>query len=349
MITRRHFVGGLAAAAAAGVTFPRSLFAQDPVTYSDRWGDILPTRPLSRHEDEHVTFAGLGGQHYRKLDPSLYEPAIEAAMAGGVRFYDTATNYGRDQQSEKLYGTHLTPKYRDEIFLMTKSASRNAEGAKRDLDRSLANMKTDRIDLWQIHTLESVEDVENRFNNGVIDVFLEAKAAGKARYIGFTGHKDYRAHLRMLELLKEKGVDLDACQMPINVVDPHYDSFIVNVFPILQERGYGVLAMKTMVGGRLHGGQGEFGPRVGADIGGQIIPEKMSFFEATHYVWSLPIATRIFGYNDLDQLNENIAAAKAYTGLTEEKQQELLGSTVPQSGAKIEFYKRNYDAPDERF
>ena len=132
MITRRHFVGGLAAAAAAGVTFPRSLFAQDQAARSDRWGDILPTRPLGRYEDERITLAGLGGQHYRQLDPSLYESAIEAAMAGGVRFYDTATNYGRDQLSEKLYGTHLTPKYRDEIFLMTKSASRNAEGAKRD-------------------------------------------------------------------------------------------------------------------------------------------------------------------------------------------------------------------------
>ena len=173
-LTRRTFISGLTAAALAGVAWPQELLeAASHGSNSDKFGELLPTRALGR-SGERVTMLGVGGNHFRRLPEEQLEPAIEKAIAGGIRFFDNANAYGTDQLGERLYGKYLTPKYRDDIFLMTKSMAKDPKLAREHLEWSLRNMKTDRLDLWQIHSITSVEDAHSRWDDGVVDVFLKA-------------------------------------------------------------------------------------------------------------------------------------------------------------------------------
>lgn len=145
----------------------------------------------------------------------------------------------------------------------------------------------------------------------------------------------------MLKRLQERGISFQACQFPVNVCDPAYSSFIEKVLPVCLERRIGVLAMKTMCGGRLFGGIGEgWGPR-GTVETPSVVPEIVSFRDATDYVWSLPISTRIAGYDNLKQLEENIAAAQAIGQLSPQKQNEILTAAAGAAGPEREYYKRN--------
>jgi len=337
---RRSFFSAAAASAAVGLAWPEYLLADATGPTTDSFGALLPTRPFGK-TGERITLLGLGGQHFRRLDVKDLAPAIDTAIEGGIRFFDTANAYGKNQLSERFYGEYLTPKYRDIIFLMTKSAARNSDAAQKHLDLSLSNMKTDTIDLWQIHTLESIDDVDQRWDNGVVDVFLEAREKGKVRHIGITGHKEPAVMLHMIERFGQRGIPLESIQMPINVCDPAYASFIEKVMPVCLERNIAVLAMKTMCGGRLFGGIGEgWGPRGKIDTR-PVIPGSLAFRDATDYVWSLPIATRIAGFDTIAQLKENIEAAQNIGKLPPEKQREILAAAAAHAGPVREYYKRN--------
>ncbi|MBK1876839.1 aldo/keto reductase [Pelagicoccus mobilis] len=340
-ISRRTFLGGLSSAALAGIVWPSNLLAARSTTpLSDKFGTLLPTRPLGK-SGESVTLLGLGGQHFRWLPDDQVEAAIEKAISGGIRFFDTANSYGNEQLSERLYGKYLIPKYRDVSLIMTKTMAKDTATAQKHFDLSRKNMGTDVIDLWQMHNITSVKDANRRWDEGVVDVFLKAKEEGKVRMIGFTGHHDYRAHLEMLRLFKERGVPLQAVQMPINVVDPSYDSFIKEVIPVAQEMGVGLLAMKTMCGGRLFGGYGERWGKHRDTPSKALVPDVLPFRDATDYVWSLPISTRIAGFDNLDQLQENIDAAQAMRKLTAKQQQTIIETAAQRSGPVTEFYKRD--------
>lgn len=340
-LTRRSFLGGLTAAALAGVAWPRDfLEAASTETKRDAFGEWLPTRPLGK-TGESVTLLGIGGQHFRWLPEDQLQPAVEKAIAGGIRFFDTANSYGKDQLSERLYGKHLVPKYRDAIYLMTKSMAKDPKVARQHLEWSLRNMKTEVLDLWQLHNITSVEDAHRRWDDGVVDVFLKAQEEGKVRMIGFTGHHDFRAHREMLNLFKSRGVPLQTVQMPVNVVDSSYDSFIKEVIPLAQEMGIGVLAMKSMCGGRLFGGFGEGWGEHGKTAAEPIVPDLLRLRDATDYVWSMPISTRIAGFDNLDQLQEHIDAAKYLSKLTPEEQANIIKTASQRSGPVMEFYKRD--------
>lgn len=340
-LTRRSFLGGLTAAAMAGVAWPKELLiAASTNQRRDAFGELLPTRPLGK-TGERVTLLGIGGQHHRKLPEDQQQPAIETAIAGGVRFFDTANAYGKDQLSERLYGKYLTPKYRDVIFLMTKSMANDPKLAREHLELSLKNMKTDVLDLWQLHNIQSAEEANARWDSGVVDVFLKAREEGKVRMIGFTGHHDFRAHREMLTLFKKRGVPLQTVQMPVNVVDSNYDSFIREVLPLAREMGVGVLGMKSMCGGRLFGGFGAGWGEHGKVAAEPIVPDLLRLRDATDYVWSMPISTRIAGFDNLDQLQEHIDAAKQLRKLTPEQQAKLIKTASRRSGPVMEFYKRD--------
>ena len=211
METRRKFIKKTTALTSMGLLYQWSLAnaSSDPI------GDILPKRRLTR-DGTMVTAFCLGGYHLGITEePKYAEKMVEKSIESGVRFFDNARGYHQGR-SEEYMGRFLTPKYRDHIFLMTKSPARTSADARKHLDESLAALKTDQVDLWQIHALDTVEDIDNRISNGVLDVFLEAKANGKARYIGFTGHRNPKVHLHMLSVLKKQGVELDTCQMPLN-------------------------------------------------------------------------------------------------------------------------------------
>ena len=295
---------------------------------SDRLGKLLPTRVLGR-TGESVTMLGVGGWHIGRMSEREAQETIDAALAGGVRFFDSAEGY-QAGGSESRLGKLLTPKYRDAVFLMTKTTATDAAGAKRHLEESLRRLRTDYLDLWQVHAVLSPGDVDERIQAGVFEVMVEAKASGKARYIGFTGHSRPSAHQRVLE----KTDIFDTCQMPVNLADPSYESFTEGVLPILVERNIGVLAMKTLSNGGFFGGseQGEHGDKL------RVVPNRVSITEALHFAWSLPISVLITGPDDAAQIKEKIALAYSFFSMDEERRQELI-EKVADLAEQAEFYK----------
>lgn len=295
----------------------------------DRLGALLPQRLLGK-TGEYVTMLGLGGAHIARMDKKEAQATIEAALEGGVRFFDNAESYGSGE-GESRYGAFLSPQYRDVAFIMTKTTAKDAKTARRHLEDSLRRLKTDYLDLWQIHSLTSPDDVDRRLEQGVLEVVQEAQASGKVRYIGFTGHTDYHAHLKMLESTDV----LETCQMPINVFDPNYKSFINNVLPQLVEKKVGAIAMKTLANGGFFGGTNHF---MHGD-NPKIVPNKLSIAEALHFVWSLPVSVLITGPDHADMLKEKIELARSFTAYTEAQRQELIDRVADFEGNLVEYYK----------
>ena len=298
----------------------------------------LPTRPLGKTGVDVTAFC-IGGHHVERAgDEAASDAVLKKAIDCGVRFFDNARNYGGGR-AEELYGKFLIPKHRDEIFLMTKSTGKTKEAVNRDLNASLKAMKTDHLDLWQIHSIQSPQDVDDRIRNGVLDAFLEAKAAGKTRFIGFTGHTSQEAHTHLLAELEKRGLDLDATQMPINLVDPHYDSFIVNVLPVLVRRRYGILAMKTLVFGRLLGaGPDDLRQRHGDTR--SLREMGVSLADMFHYVYSLPIASLVSGCETPAQVEENTAILRAFKPMDAAAREALIAKAADLAGPAMEYYKR---------
>ncbi len=301
----------------------------------DVLGSVLPMRALGK-TGESVTLLGVGGGHVGRMSDEEVPVFIDLAIELGVRFFDNAVAY-QNGGSERYYGKYLTPKYRDHIYLMTKTGARNAQQARKHLDDSRKRMDVDVIDLWQVHTIEDENDVNRRFDNGVIDVFLEAKEKGTVRHIGFTGHSSTAAHVLFLKRLKDMGVDFDVTQMPINVVDTQYDSFITNVLPTLVERQYGVLAMKTLAYGRLLGKKRGWGQR--PEPPNTVIPNHVSLKEALSYVWSQPVSCLISGMENTDELKQNAQLARSYTALAQDTLARIKADTDGLGGFDMEFYK----------
>jgi aryl-alcohol dehydrogenase-like predicted oxidoreductase len=318
--------------------FAASSSAVSAIAGSDKLGTVLPTRIMGR-TGQRITAFTLGGAHVTRAETELMsQKVIETAIELGCRSFDNAQKYG-DGRSEILYGKYLTPKYRDHVFITTKTHGRTRQDVRKELETSLHSMKLDYLDLWQIHSVRSVEDAEIIWENGVVEEFMKARDEGLVRYIGFTGHRSYKGHLRLLELLKKGGLQMDTCLMPMNLVDPHYDSFIVNVLPELIEQGYGVLAMKTMAHGNL----------VGVDTYGKPIPreernETLTDVDITkkdlhHYIYSLPVTSLISGCLFDREVRENIGNLTNFTGMDAEERDALLARSAPFQGKEKEYYK----------
>lgn len=308
---------------------------------TDRHGSMLPLRRLIRN-GEKVTAFCLGGWHLGNTnDPVIGEQMVEKSIAMGVRFFDTARTY-QQGGSEEFMGRFLTPRYRDDIFLMTKSHASNEDDARKHLELSLSALKTDQLDLWQMHALSTPEDVDQRIENGVLDVFLEAKENGKTRYIGFTGHTNPATHLHFLKRLEELGLELDTCQMPLNILDPSFESFQNNVLPVLLEKEYGVIAMKTMAGGSIMGRRIDTTPEW---IKTEMIPDVVSktgvsLAELHQYVYSLPVSSLVSGCNDVEQMEHNIAVLYNLRKLSKNDMKRLVKLVEPFAGDIVENYKR---------
>ena len=304
----------------------------------DKWGKVLPKRQLGSTGIE-VTMLGLGGYHIGWTTEKDAAETIAAAMEGGIRFYDSAESYG-PHTSEIRYGKYLVPKYRDEVFIMTKSQAKDAKTAQQHLDGSLQRMGCDYLDLWQIHSLRTPEDVEERLNNGVLDVFLKAKADGKVKHIGFTGHSDPAAHAHMLKMTKEDQ-PFDTCQMPVNVVDAAYEhSFIETVMPTLIERKIGALAMKTLADGRFFPEKVMNG-KTSWETSDPVVPDRVSIAEALNFSWSLPVSVLITGAENAEMLKEKIDMAKKFEDMNEESRMALIAKVRDlAAGKQVEYYKQ---------
>ena len=336
---RREFMAVLAGC--TGSLMVSSLFqgeetiAATAASRSDRLGQVLPLRKLGS-SGPAVTNLGVGGAHVGSASETDAQAIIEKALAEGVRFFDTAPFYSGGKAEER-YGKFLTPKYRDVSFIMTKTLAQNGKSALKDLDHSLSRLKTDYVDLWQMHALGSPRDVEGRVQNGVLDAFLEARREGKVRHIGFTGHESYKAHLKMLEEIKKRGVKVDSSQMPVNPADPHYESFVTHVVPKCVEAGVGVLAMKTLADGRFFGGNRGW-RRTNVSVK-PIIPAILSVEDVFGFVWSLPITTLVSGMESVRQVSQNAAMARKTWNWNQVERRKRVDAVAPIAGPDLEFYK----------
>jgi len=324
-MNRRKFLRSLASLTAALSLPMDDLLAQQS---RDKFGKLLPLRKLGK-TGESVTMLGVGGWHIGRMSEKEAQKTIELAINEGIRFFDSAEGYQNGGSEERL-GKLLVPKYREQVYIMTKTGARDARSAQDDLDGSLRRMNTDYLDLWQMHAVGSPDDVDNRIDNGVLDVMLEAKASGKVRHIGFTGHRHPSAHLRALE----RSDEFDTCQMPVNVADVSNNSFIEHVLPVLVEKNVAPLAMKTLANGGFFGGErhGQHGD------GPKVVPERVTIREAIQFAWSFPISTLITGPDDANMLQEKITFARQFQKLAESERQALV-EKVADIATEVEFYK----------
>lgn len=265
---------------------------------------MIPVRPFGRHADQTVSILGLGGYHLGSIE-SVREAirVVHAAIDAGVTFLDNAWEY-HEHESEERMGRALAGK-RDQVFLMTKVCThgRDAGVAMRQLEESLRRLKTDRLDLWQIHECAYYNDPDLHFaRGGVVEALDRAKRQGKVRFVGFTGHKDPDIHLRMLSF----GYPFDACQLPLNVFDASFRSFEQRVLPELSRQRIAPIGMKSLCG---HA----------EAIGKRIV----SAADALRYAMSLPVATTVSGIDSMKVLKQNIRVARDFKPFTAAQMERL--------------------------
>jgi predicted aldo/keto reductase-like oxidoreductase len=283
-------------------------------THSD-----IPTRVLGR-TGERVSAIGLGGWHLslKHVDEQLALRIVRSAIDRGITFMDNSWDYN-EGQSETRMGKALRDGYRDQVFLMTKIDGRSKKVAARQLDESLRRLQTDRIDLVQHHEILRYEDPHRIFDDeGANAALIEARQAGKIRYIGFTGHKDPHIHLYMLAVADEKGFKFDTVQMPLNVMDAHYRSFGKLVLPVLVERQIGVLGMKPIANGLI------------------LKSNTVTATECLHYALNLPTSVVITGCDSMEILDQALEAARTFRPMSDAEVQALLGRTA-KAASKGEF------------
>jgi predicted aldo/keto reductase-like oxidoreductase len=272
---------------------------------------------------EKVSAIGLGGHHIgRPKDENEGIGIIRSALDRGMNFLDNSWDY-HNGGSEIRMGKALRDGYRQKAFLMTKFDGRTKAAAARQIDESLKRLQTDRIDLIQFHENIRLEDPDRFFApGGALEAVLEAKKAGKVRYIGFTGHKDPAVHLRMLDEAAAHQFHFDTCQMPLNVMDAHFRSFSNQVVPRLVKEGVAVLGMKPMGDGIIL-------------KSGVVTP-----VECLHYALNLPTSVVINGCESMDRLNQAFKAAQSFKPLTQAQLSSLLAKTKESAmGGKYELFK----------
>ena len=271
----------------------------------------MPMRTLGR-TGVQVSLVGLGGWHlgFKHLDEDVSVRIIRTAIDNGINFMDNCWDYN-EGASEVRMGKALRDGYRDRVFLMTKIDGRTKEEAAKQLDESLERMDTDHIDLVQHHEILRYEDPHRIFAaEGANAALLEAREAGKLRFIGFTGHKDPRIHLHMLEVAAENGFEFDTVQMPLNVMDAHYRSFEKLVLPELVQRNIGVLAMKTLANGTI------------------LESKTLSAIECLQYAMNLPASTVITGCESMKDLEQALTAARTFKPMSADQVKKLLDKTA---------------------
>ncbi len=312
-VTRRQLLG-VAAGTAILTGLPRYAHA------AEAKGEV-PRRTLGG-TGEKVSAIGLGGYHLGKKELPEAESIriIRTAIDNGIDFLDNCWDYNGGQ-SEIRMGKGLQNSYRQRAFLMTKIDGRDKKTAAQQIEDSLRRLKTDRIDLLQFHEIIRTNDPDRIF----AEAALEAKQAGKIRYIGFTGHKSPAIHLNMLQTAAKNQFRFETVQMPLNVMDAHYDSFEEKVLPVLVKNNMGVLGMKPM--------------------GDHFILESKTAtpIECLHYSMSLPTSVVITGCDSMKILEQALTAARTFRPMEASEIKAILAKTAPSAKqGKYELYKTSH-------
>jgi aryl-alcohol dehydrogenase-like predicted oxidoreductase len=316
-ISRRGFLGFAAASvflAHGGQQSPRS---------ESRNG--IPYRTLGR-SGEKVSVIGLGGYHLgNQADPQESIRIIRTGLDEGVNFLDNCWDYNGGE-SEVRMGNALRDGYRQKAFLMSKIDGRTKAAAASQINESLRRLQTDRIDLLQFHEVIRDTDPDRIFaEGGGMEAVLEAQKAGKIRFIGFTGHKSPDIHLKMLSTAAKHSFTFDAVQMPLNVMDAHFNSFEKKVLPVLLKSEIGVLGMKPM--------------------GDHVILESKTAtpVECLHYAMNLPTSVVITGCDSLPILQQALQAARSFKAMDSSQVASLLAKTAKAADAgQFELYKTSH-------
>jgi uncharacterized protein len=311
-ISRRAFLRALGAVA-AGAAVDRVAIAGDAPA-------PLPTRALGK-TGARVPIIGLGGWHIGVGAEKDGLELIRRAVDAGVTFLDNAADYHAGVSEERVGKALAGGKLRDGVFLMTKCCDheRTRAGSLRGLEESLRRLRTDRLDLYQLHAiLEPDEPAKIFAKGGAIEAIEEAKRKGLVRFVGFTGHKDPRVFLEMLK----HDFPWDAVQLPLSPADPHHRSFEKEILPLLVEKGIGVIGMKALASGTL--------PASGV----------VTAAECRRYALSLPISTLVCGIDSVQVLEQDLAVARRFEPM-QLKEREALVAKVAQiaAGGKLEGYK----------
>jgi len=318
-MSRRDFVKLAAAGVAASSVAP---------TWAAGTDSPMPARALGRTGIQ-ISAIGLGGYHIgTQADEQDSIRLIRAAIDRGITFLDNCWDYN-EGRSEIRMGKALRDGYRDKVFLMTKVDGRTRAAAARQIDESLGRLQTDHVDLMQFHENIRLEDPDRFFAaQGAVHAFLDARKAGKIRFIGFTGHKDPSVHLRMLDAAEARQFRFDAVQMPLNVMDAHFRSFGKEVLPRLVRDGIAALGMKPMGSGAI------------------LQSKVVTAVECLHYAMHLPTSVVITGIDKMEILDQAIQAAATFKPLTEAQVAALLDRTKEAAAqGRYELFKTtaNFD------
>lgn len=273
-------------------------------TQASQTGEI-PTRLLG-NTGERVSIIGFGGWDLGFIDENLAVRMIHEGVDKGITFIDNAWEYNRGKSEEVVGKALKSGNLRNKVYLMTKVCARDYKGAKRHLEDALRRMQTDRIDLVQFHSIQYEGDKERIFDpdDGALKAVLEAQKEGKLRHVGFTGHRHPDIHLGMMNM----PLEWDAVQMPLNIMDAHFNSFQQKVLPVANKRNIGVLGMKSLTGGF---------DRISSRV-------NVNAELCRRYSLSLPISSLVCGMQNLEEMRSDIAIARNFKSLTEEKINELL-------------------------
>ncbi|MFZ0815325.1 MAG: aldo/keto reductase [Candidatus Sulfotelmatobacter sp.] len=288
--------------------------------------DSFPYRVLG-HTGEKVSLIGIGGYHIGMgSDEQESIRIIRTALDGGINFLDNCWDYNGGVSEERM-GKALRDGYRKKAFLMTKIDGQTKQAATQQLEESLRRLQTDHIDLLQFHEVIRETDPARIFGEGgSMEVALAARKQGRIRYIGFTGHKSPDIHLKMLDTAFAHQFTFDAVQMPLNVMDAHYDSFEKKVLPVLVKHNIGVLGMKPM--------------------GDKIIlnSKTASAIECLHYAMNLPTSVVITGCDSIPILQQAFEAARTFKPMGKDEVAQLLAKTASAAGkGEYELYKTTHN------
>jgi aryl-alcohol dehydrogenase-like predicted oxidoreductase len=275
---------------------------------------------------EKVSLIGLGGYHLgNQEDPQESIRIIRTGLDEGVNFLDNCWDYNGGE-SEVRMGNALRDGYRQKAFLMSKLDGRTKPAAASQINESLRRLQTDRIDLLQFHEVIRDTDPDRIFaEGGGMEAVVEARKAGKIRFIGFTGHKSPDVHLKMLSTASKHAFTFDTVQMPLNVMDAHFNSFEKKVLPVLVKNDIGVLGMKPM--------------------GDHVILESKTAtaVECLHYAMNLPTSVVITGCDSLPILQQALQAARSFQPMNPSQVAALLARTANAAEAgQFELYKTSH-------
>lgn len=334
---RRDFIktvaAGVGAVTALG-TATADAASTAPASVVPRPGTVTATIP--QHPDmkyralgrtgEAVSLVGIGGYHLAKPGGMNNDEAIRvvhASIDAGINFCDNCWDYNNGESEVRLGRALSQQGYRKRAFLMTKIDGRTAKAAMGQIETSLSRLQTDHLDLLQFHEIIRPDDPARVFaQGGALEAVLKAREQGKLRYIGFTGHKSPAIHASMFEIADSHGFHFDSVQMPLNVMDAHYDSFEKTVVPMAVARGTGIIGMKA------------FGdPFI---LQSRVMPP----MQMLQYPMSLPISSQMTGIDSMDILHQALEAVRTYSPPTPEFRAALLARSaqIAMTG-KTELYK----------